>query len=61
MKLVIAFILHLCLGDSNLFINVVFLALSLEINTVEGEVFLVKEIRVVFISVSGLLVVKMVR
>lgn len=61
MKLVIAFILQLSLGDSNSFINVVFLALSLEINTVEGEVFLVKQIEEVFISVSGLLVVKMVR
>jgi len=45
-------ILQLGLGDNNILMNLVFLALSLEINVVEGEVIVVRAIREVFISVS---------
>lgn len=44
-KLVIAFILPLNLGDSDLFMNVILLALSLEIDVVEGEVILARAIQ----------------
>lgn len=60
-KLVIAFILHFNLGDSDLFMSVILLALSLEIDVFEGQVILARAIKEVFRSVSGLLAIKMVR
>lgn len=55
-KFVIACIQQLSLGDSKLLMNVTFLALSLEMDVVEGQAIIAKAIKQVFMSVSGLLV-----
>lgn len=60
-KLVIAFILQLSLGDSSLLMNMVFFALSLVIDVVEGQAILARAVKELFMSVSGLLVIEMVR
>lgn len=60
-KFIIAFILQVSLGDCNLLMNVNFLAFSLEIGIVEGQAIFTRAIKEVFMSVSGLLVIKMGR